>query len=366
MLMEGTVSHTKKDIQQMLDAMGASLSFYSTPTRLTFSARVRSVHVEQLLALIAEILTEPTFPEGELALMKKREEAGLALAAPDTRPPAGLSFARLLSKKGHPNWSETTDESRKELERISSKQRRTLHAKIISRRELIVSMAGDMQASKAHALINKYFSSLPNRAVSKLSIPTTSAPKAGEHLQPIEHKVNIDYMVGLAARITSNHPDYAPLLLGIQVLGCWGGFTGRLMSTVREKEGLTYAIYAKVAGCTSVSDGQAVMWAGFASQLFTQGKAALMREVNLIVDKGVSDAEARKHRELYIARTKVQLSNSAAFASMAHSLAADGRKMTYLDEFNKKISKLSAKEINKALKKYLIPNKLSESSAGPV
>ena len=69
-------------------------------------------------------------------------------------------------------------------------------------------------------------------------------PQPGLALRSIPSRQNIDFSIGAPLPITMHHPDYAPLLFGITVLGKWGGFTGRLMSTVREKEGLTYGIYA--------------------------------------------------------------------------------------------------------------------------
>jgi len=74
----------------------------------------------------------------------------------------------------------------------------------------------------------------------------------------------------------------------------------------------------------------------------------------------------KKHREMFEARTRVRLSTSEAFAQSAHDLAAEGRAMTYLDEFSKRILMLSAKEINPVLKRYLKLKQMVESAAGPV
>jgi zinc protease len=173
-------------------------------------------------------------------------------------------------------------------------------------------------------------------------------------------------MVGLSTGITSDHKEYAALLLGLQILGNPGGFTGRLMTTVREQEGLTYGVYAYLSGFTSEIDGYINIWGTFAPQLFEQGRDAMLREIRKIVEQGATQEEVRKHRELYVARSRVQLANSGAIARAAHEVVAQGYSVERLDAFPQKVLRLTAKEVNAVLKKYLRPDGLSESAAGPV
>ncbi|HEV8666278.1 MAG TPA: hypothetical protein VN665_00305, partial [Candidatus Paceibacterota bacterium] len=128
--------------------------------------------------------------------------------------------------------------------------------------------------------------------------------------------------------------------------------------------GLTYGVYAYLAGMRATTDGYLYIWATFAPQLFEKGKKSIRRQVDLLLKEGVNDEEIKKHRDLYVARQQVQLSNSGAFARAAHDTVVDGKKLSYLDGFPEKILKLNAKEVNAALKKYLIVKKLSEAAAG--
>ena len=129
MLLEGTTKRTKKDIQLFLDSIGASLSFAATSDRLQFSAKVRTPHIEELLKLVVEALNEPTFPPHELAMLKKRSNAALQLEAQDPNAQAKIANARLLFKKGHPNYVDTTKESQKSLNKVTAKQLEAKHNK---------------------------------------------------------------------------------------------------------------------------------------------------------------------------------------------------------------------------------------------
>ena len=364
MLLEGTKSHTKQELQQMLDAIGANLSFIAGSERLHFTGKVRPIHAGKLLDIIAECLTEPIFPEPELAVLKMHEASNLELESQNTNAQAGIALSRLLFSKDHPNYGEDTVESVKILKGINAQHLREAHASLVDRRTLVISIAGDMTAAKVFALTNAHFKSLSQNKITfpKFTKAKIAGPKNTEVI--ISNKASIDYLSGIATGITNNAPDYAALLLGIQALGNRSGFTGRLILAVREQEGLTYGVFSLLSGFKHDIDGYLYIWATFAPELFEKGKASIARQVTKILNEGVTDEEVQKHRKLLEARSRVQLSNSGAFARVAHDTVVDNKPLSYIDEFPQKVLKLTAKEVNKALKKYLLQNKFSEVAAG--
>jgi zinc protease len=366
MLLDGTARRDKKEIQFFLDSIGASLSFSVTRNRLSFSGRVRDKHLDKLLAFVAEALREPTFPEEELEMLKKRDMAAFALAAQDTHTQADIALSRMLYAPEHPNYQQTIDESREELLSLRREDLITYHERVIGRGELILSLAGNITRPVARKLAEKHFKSLPTKELTLPAFTKSTQHEPNKARILIEHKASIDFLVGETTGITSEHKDYAALMLGLQILGNPGGFTGRLMSTVREEEGLTYGVYAYLSGFTREIDGYINIWGTFAPQLFGQGREAVLREIRKIVEQGVSQEEVKKHRQLYNARIRVQTANSGALARAAHEVVAQGYSAKRLDEFPKRVLRLSAKEVNDALKKYLVLSQLSESSAGPV
>ncbi len=366
MLLEGTAAHNKKDVQILLDSWGAALSFAASAQRLRFFARVPATHADALLSLIAEILREPAFPRGELAILKGREEASIAMEAQDTREQARIALSRLVYSKGHPGWSESTQESKKILAGITQKSLQQFHKRAHGGQSLIVSFAGDLNPHKAFMLVEKHFKTLPKRRVDTHAVKKAMPRAPRRTVVPIPHKASIDYMVGLPAGITDTHKDYAALVLGMQVLGNPSGFTGRLMKTVREEEGLTYGVYAYPQNFTYRVDGLLYIWGTFAPQLFAQGRAAIRREIKKIVEGGMTDEEVRKHAVMFAARAKVGFSNSSSIARIVHDTVANRKPLSYIEELPTRMRALTAAKVNKALAKYLLPKKLSESAAGPL
>ncbi len=366
MLLEGTKKYDKKQIQILLDSIGASLSFSIVGDRLVFAGRVRAESVEKLLALVAEALRAPTFPEAELAALKARTQGELDLESQDTRAQAKIKLSRLLYAPEHPNWEETTEESREALARVTRKSLVGYHDRAIDVSSLVISITGDIAPARVFALTEKYFKSLPTPGLALLPFESAAPKLAGRAVTTLKDKASIDYMIGSALGITQDHAQYPALLIGTNILGNKRGFSGRLMKTVREEQGLTYGVYSFLSGFNSITDGLFVVWATFAPQLFEKGRIAIEKEVKKILTKGVTALEVKKHREMFAAAWKVQLSTSGAIARAAHDAVVDGKPVSYLDQFPKQILKVTPAMVQKALTTYIRLPYLSESAAGPI
>jgi zinc protease len=363
MLLEGTAKKTKRDIQVLLDKLGASLSFSASADRLAWHAHCRTQDLGAVLSLVAEVLHESALPTKELTTLKKRFEAELALEGQNTRAQAQIGLSRLIYPEGHPNRDETTAGALATLAALTRNDLKKYHERAVDATTTVLAIAGDITLAAAKDAVDKKLARLPRGTVTLPGFAPAQS-HAGEHAETsIKDKASIDYMLGAATGITKDHADYPALMLGLQILGDRNGFSGRLMQTVRERDGLTYAIYSTPNGF-GTADGAAVIWATFAPQLFEKGKAAIVREVNLLLENGPTAAETKLHRQMYAARIQTSLASAAALARTAHTLAAEGRPIGYLDTFPQRILALTPAQVAKALRTYLAPENLSSAAAG--
>lgn len=366
MLLAGTARHSKKEIQILLDDIGASLELHTSGTRLVFESTVRTHHLETVFLILSELLEKPLFPADELLLLKKRREADLLYEEQNTREQAEIGLSRLLFDSKHPNYKESTTESKIALQKIDQDSLKRYHEKNKNFSSLVLSVAGDIQPKKIFSLTEKYFKRDPITTMSPTKHVTMKSGNAKKVVKNIKNKESIDYMVGTALGITDSHPDFPALLLGVNVLGSYGSFTGRLMKEVREKEGLTYGVYSFLGGFDLDKDGFFVAWGTFAASLFKKGQKAMLREIENILKYGVTEDEVKKHRLMFAGKTRVKLSDSKTLATIVHATILGGKPITYIDALPKKIISITKKEVNNALKKYIKLENLSESAAGPI
>ena len=119
-------------------------------------------------------------------------------------------------------------------------------------------------------------------------------------------------ILGQATGLRYRDPDSLPLRVGTAILG--HGFTGRLMGTVRDREGLTYNIGAAVTE-DSIADGAWDISASFAPSLLDKGLASTRRVLDAWWQDGVTDGELRARKQGLIGSYLVGLSTTGGVAT---------------------------------------------------
>ena len=176
-------------------------------------------------------------------------------------------------------------------------------------------------------------------------------------------KPNVSVIIGQTTGLKYTDTDTIPLRIATTVLG--SGFTGRLMATVRDKEGLTYGIGSKLANDT-FADGDWRIIANFAPALLEQGLASTRRELKLWYEQGVTAAELARTKTNLSGSFKVSLATTDGLASALLAAVLRGYDPTWLDEYPQKLDAVTLDEVNTVIKKRLTPENMVLIKAGTV
>jgi zinc protease len=208
---------------------------------------------------------------------------------------------------------------------------------------------------------------ISNNDRQKKDLPRTIKPaKKALALNDIPSKSNIDFSLGLAIPLYLTDKEYSALSFGISVLAKWGGFAGRLMSTVREKEGLTYGIYGKIENATTVEQGYFRIMTFFAPDQTPTGLTSTLRELKLIIDKGITDDELKRFKNINTTQHALMYDSVISQLKVLHSLHVNDLPNSYLEDTIKNTNQLTKAEVNNAIAKYLKLDNLVISGAGPI
>ena len=365
MLDEGTKSNTKHEISEMLESVGASVSFSSGLYRVNFSAKCLTKDVPMVLNLIAEQLREPAFNEDDLANVKRRYIGGLKRAKENTRRQAMAEFRRILYPKGHPNYSLDNAAQITFVEKITTADLADFHNNNYGLGSMLISAVGDLDPQKMENGIKKAFKGWKQSSLKKeRSSLSANLVKGETEFVTIDDKTSADMVIGIPVGIDRDHPDYYALVLGNYILG--GNFSARLMQTVRDQEGLTYGIGSRVRGVDSGNDGFWYVSGTFAPDLLNKGRASAMRQIKAWVNKGVSAEELENKKTTLTGSYKVGLATTSGLAGSILANAERGRDLSFLDAYPGIINGISLKDVNAAIKKYITVNKLVVVAAGTV
>jgi len=365
MLDQGTRSKTKFEISEQLESVGAELSFSSGNYRVNFNVRCLKENVPLVLSLLAEQLREPAFNEEDLASVKKRLIGSLRRAKESTRNQASTAFSQILYPEDHPNYKLSTEDAIAAVEKTTANELRAFHEANYGLGSLIITAVGDVNADEFSKEVARVFDGWKT---SPLTLEKDSHQANPNHAQEkyvtIKDKTSVDMYLGQAVGIDRNHPDYYPLMFGVYVLG--GNFSARLMSTVRDQQGLTYGTYSTVAGVDFGNDGYWFAWGTFAPSLLEKGRDAIKEQIRLWVENGITPEELDAKKNTITGSYKVGLATTSGLAGQILTNAERGRDITYLDEYPEIINSLTLDQVNNAIKKYIDLDNLIIVAAGSI
>jgi zinc protease len=176
-------------------------------------------------------------------------------------------------------------------------------------------------------------------------------------------KTSVSVLAGEATGLRYRDADSLPLRVGVAIFG--QGFTGRLMSTVRDKEGLTYGIGATVAD-DSFDDGDWRINATFAPSLLDKGMASTQRELQRWWKDGVTAAELETRKNDLVGSFQVGLATTGEMASTLLSTVQRGLPLSWVDEYPRNVEAVTLDQVNGAIRRYVDPAKLVIIKAGSV
>lgn len=360
MLDQGTTDKDKFQIAEELENLGATINFSVGSQTMNFNVQCLRKDLPKVISLLAEQLRYPAFDEAELEKLKIQREGAFQRNLESTNFMAGSTLSQIIYNPDHPNYQLTVEEMIGDLRKVTSEDLKAFHSRYYGPVSMKLVAVGDLDPKTLEGEIDKAFKGWTGGMAHRM--PAKAQPTSAQTRKvQMEDKTSISVSMGIPLGIDNNHPDYLPLYIGTYVLG--GNFSARLMSTVRDKEGLTYGIGSNLSG-TSLSDGHWNLTATFAPALLEQGLNSTMRELKDWVENGISQEELDAKKSTISGAAKVQLATTGGMAGYIHNIALRGKDVSYADQYFADIEALTLEEVNNAIKKYIDLNRMVTVEAG--
>ena len=155
--------------------------------------------------------------------------------------------------------------------------------------------------------------------------------------------------------------DYFALYLGNHILG-GGGFVSRLTEEVREKRGLVYSVYSYFMPMAELGPFQIGL------QTKKEQADEAMKVVNATVAKfiqnGVTEKELKAAKDNIIGGFPMRIDSNAKILDYLSMIGFHKLPLTYLDDFNKQVAKVSSAQIKDAFKRRVKPENFVSVTVG--
>lgn len=154
--------------------------------------------------------------------------------------------------------------------------------------------------------------------------------------------------------IVRNTPDFLAARIATRILG--SGFSSRLMDRVRDQLGLTYGINSDISG--GREQGTFVIETATRFEKTGEIIAESLSILNKFVKEGVTSDELKLAKSLAIGQFPLTLETPEQFGASLLGLRLADVPDTYLRDYLKSLEALSVSDVNKAIRKYLHPDRL--------
>ena len=314
MAFKGTHRRTARAISEAIEDVGGDINAATSVETTSYHARVLAEDVPLALDILADILTDPLFAEGDIVRERNviQQEIGAAEDVPEDRAfdalPETAFRAQPLGRR--------ILGSRKSVDGIGEGALRGFFGRHYRTGAMTVAAAGAIDHDAFVAAVEKAFAAVPEGAADK----GERARYTGGSYSEAGHSSECQWILGFEG-VPAAADAAVTAQLAAMVLG--GGMSSRLFQSLREERGLVY-------------DTSAFHWAFadcglFAIHLATE-PATVDEAAGVVADELAAAREAVTEAEL--ARAKAQLragllmsreSCSARMATVARNAMIHGR-----------------------------------------
>ncbi|MDG1279579.1 MAG: pitrilysin family protein [Algoriphagus sp.] len=354
MMMAGTESRTKDQLDEEIDFIGASLSAGSTSI---FASSLKK-HQDKVLDLMADVLYNPKFPQEELDKLKKQTLTGLAQSKDDPNSISGRLSSALVYGKDHPYGEVETEETVKNVELSDIK---SYYETFFKPNVAYLAIVGDMDKAEAEKVVNKYFAKWQ-----KGEVPTFTynkpAPVSKNAVGLVDRSSSVQTVINIAQPIdlTLGDEDYIASRLLNEIFG--GGFSSRLFMNLREDKGYTYGANSSISADKLV--GQFSAFASVRNEVTDSAVYEFIYEINNLVDNGITQEELELAKASIAGSFGRSLESPSTIANFALNTERYNLPKDYYATYLQKMNALTVEDINETARELIDPDKLYITAVG--
>lgn len=355
MLLRGTRSRSKEQIDLALDQMGARLEVETRAEATIIRGAVLSSQLEPFLKLVNELVTESNFPEIEIRKLRREIVSGLLEEQGDDPALASKRFTRFLfgaHPYGNPILGNLADVAKITRAGVVSQ-----YNELVTGKNLLIVGTGDASQGRIEEWAKDLAAHRP--AGSAVATSVLPAPRNGGERRLLlvdkPDRTQTQINIGQVGVLMTDR-DFFPLYLGNYAFG-GGSFSARLMLEIRVKRGWSYG-----AGSSFLFGTEPRSWHVHLFPASKDAAPALATTLKMIDDlsrKGITPDE--------FSFAQGSLVNSAGFMYDTPQKRVENILLErtlnlprgFMKSYGPELSKVTLAQVNDALKKFLKPDRLA-------
>jgi len=348
----GTEGLAPAELDEKLDFLATNIVIGARDTTCTASIDCLSANFDESLTLLMDMLLRPRFDEGKMKISVDESMEGMKQRNDDADPILSREWNMALYGEDHFEGRQATEAS---IRAITRDDMKAFAARVFNAGNVIVSVSGDFEVKDMLAKLEKAFAAWPSGE--RMADPPAPMAKLVPGVYHVEKEIPQGKVYIGARSITRDDPDYFAALVMNEILG-GGGFTSRIMKTVRSDEGLAYS-----AG----SGLDAGVWypgefrAGFQSKSATVALAIklIQNEFNRMRTTEVSAEELEVAKQSFIETFPRSFESKPSMLGIFVADEWTGRDPAYWQTYRDNVAKVTAADVKRVANRLLDFDKMA-------
>jgi zinc protease len=358
-VLEGTKQRTGEALTESLERLGASLDADAEWDSGALSMTVLTNRLSDAMALIAEVVLEPAFPEREVERLKAERLAEILQQRAEPRGLADDMFARFLyasdSRYALPEGGSAASVSALRREHLAA-----FHGARYRPGSTTAIVVGDVGVDDALRVMRSRFERWPaQRATPSEADDRPERRTRAVHVVEKTDAPQSELRIGHIG-IPRTHPDYFAALVMNMLLG--GLFSSRINLNLRETHGYTY-------GASSAFDwrrqaGPFVVATAVRSDVTAAAAAEVLTEIDRMRAEKVSAEELSLATSYLEGVFPIRYESTAAIARALSAMVVYGLPADYFDTYRDRVRAVSAPDVLRAAREFLRPEEVQLVAVG--
>ncbi len=360
MLEEATERHNEKEISRAIENVGGVLTMSSSGGQV----KVLSPDRHLGLSLLLECLTKPAFQRDDLKRLKENMWSELQDEKSQASTRAQNEFLKQIYGDHPLGRSANGDDDT--VDALTCADCRKFHEQVFVPNNTILAIVGDFDSAAIIKDVTAMTRDWKKRELPKLNLPAIHQPqKLHETIISMPAATQLNIYLGHPG-IRRDDPDYYKLLVMDNILGIGSGFTDRLSSKLRDRNGWAYTVSASIT--TNAGDDVGVFTGYIATypDKLEIVKKGMIAEIERMRTEKPSAQEVADTKGYLLGTLPFRLVTNGDLAGQLLYIERHGLGLDYLAFLRKTIESVTPDDVLAVAKKHLHPDRMILVAAGPV
>ncbi|MEW6684411.1 MAG: pitrilysin family protein [Nitrospirota bacterium] len=349
LLTKGTTSRSAVEIAEAVDFIGGTLTADAEDDSSSISLTTLKKDLRVALSLMTDVVLNPSFPPTEVDRLRRETLSAIQAEKDDPGAVAEKAFAPLVFGP-HP-YGRPVEGLETTVPTLTREEAVAFHRTYYRPNNAVLVLVGDLTLREARRVAKNAFGAWEPKPVPTVAVP--ALPPVGERRVSLIEKDLTQATVLLGhLGIARTDPDFYAVTVMNYILG-GGSFSSRLMSRIRDNEGLVY-------GISSGYDAKQYPGA-FSVGLQTKTESApaairaVLEEITKLRAEGATAAELEAAKNYLAGSFPLRYETNARMAILLGYVELYGLGLTYFEDYPNKIRAVTLDDVRRVASARLDP-----------